>query len=48
MEKNYTTKEVRTRFSSGVLSGKKALLAKIILLICILALIAAKSFGQLS
>jgi hypothetical protein len=46
MEKNYNEKMISPRFSSQADVKAKTNLAKIILLICILALIAAKSFSQ--
>ncbi|HLG33928.1 MAG TPA: hypothetical protein VI757_03535 [Bacteroidia bacterium] len=44
MKKNYDT--IRMNTGQGVTHEKKVLLAKIILVVCILILIAAKSFGQ--
>jgi hypothetical protein len=44
MKKNYDTKGLNT--GQGVTLEKKVLLAKTILVVCILILIAAKSFGQ--
>ena len=46
MKKKSTLEIPNPGFSSGVLSEKKVLLAKIILIICIAVLIAAKGFGS--
>lgn len=46
MKKNYDTKILKPGFSSGLTTETKVLIAKITLIVCILIMIAAKSFGQ--
>ena len=46
MEKNYSLKMFNSGKQSGINNRKKILLAQIVLLVCIIILIAARSFGM--